>query len=177
MFDFSEANCLDADPEMFFADDEENPNDELVNRAKIKCASCPIRVACLNKAIEDDLEGVWGGTTTFERRVRENRTRKNYVPIPRKVNAKQLTAGNSARQSKAIAEEMQILPEALVKIPHKIDGLTRVIIEARLANPEKTLAQLADFIDPPISRDIVSGRIRRVKKWMNEEIRKEPVNQ
>jgi WhiB family transcriptional regulator, redox-sensing transcriptional regulator len=39
------------------------------NRAKQVCSSCPVRVACLAEALDNEIEwGVWGGMTERERR-------------------------------------------------------------------------------------------------------------
>jgi WhiB family redox-sensing transcriptional regulator len=39
-------------------------------RAKETCACCPVRQECLEVALEnDDLVGMWGGTTANERRM------------------------------------------------------------------------------------------------------------
>ena len=49
--------CRLADPELFFAD---SPAD--VEFAKTLCGSCPVRVECLNGALERrEPWGVWGG--------------------------------------------------------------------------------------------------------------------
>lgn len=44
-----------------------------VDRAKVVCASCPVRKQCLRDSLEnDDRWGIWGGYTAPERnRVRE----------------------------------------------------------------------------------------------------------
>lgn len=34
---------------------------------KQMCRECPVREACLALALADELEGIWGGTTTKER--------------------------------------------------------------------------------------------------------------
>ncbi|MDP8937855.1 MAG: WhiB family transcriptional regulator [Actinomycetota bacterium] len=36
--------------------------------AKAVCAACPTRARCLEYAIETGVEGIWGGTSTRERR-------------------------------------------------------------------------------------------------------------
>ncbi len=40
--------------------------------AKAVCAGCPTRARCLEYAIETGVEGVWGGTSTRERRRRRS---------------------------------------------------------------------------------------------------------
>lgn len=39
-----------------------------IDAAKKICASCPLATKCLEYALQGDLEGVWGGTTEWERR-------------------------------------------------------------------------------------------------------------
>lgn len=36
--------------------------------ARAVCASCPVRGRCLDEAVRDRLNGIWGGTTDTERR-------------------------------------------------------------------------------------------------------------
>jgi WhiB family redox-sensing transcriptional regulator len=64
-----EAVCRGAaDPELFFPVSEVGPGTRQVNEAKAVCARCPVRPDCLAFALEQDLDGVWGGTTEEERR-------------------------------------------------------------------------------------------------------------
>lgn len=58
----AELPCWGADPDLFFA---ETPAD--VERAKLLCADCPIRLTCLEGALaRREPWGVWGGEY-FER--------------------------------------------------------------------------------------------------------------
>lgn len=57
-----EAACLDSGHD--FAD--ESPYLPVLRRI---CAHCPVKDDCLREAIERDEWGVWGGTTTAERRL------------------------------------------------------------------------------------------------------------
>lgn len=53
----SPAACVDADPNLFFADDMAT-----VEQAKQVCATCPVREQCLDGALERaEPHGVWGG--------------------------------------------------------------------------------------------------------------------
>lgn len=58
------ALCRDRPPAMFF------PSDGVgVKAAQQVCASCPVRAACLEYALANDIEhGVWGGASERERR-------------------------------------------------------------------------------------------------------------
>lgn len=63
--------CRGLDPEVFFPE-----SDEEADVAKNICATCDVRVACLEHALSSrEKVGVWGGTTERERRriVRQRR--------------------------------------------------------------------------------------------------------
>ncbi|WP_337110774.1 WhiB family transcriptional regulator [Prescottella equi] len=65
------ADCRDADPMMFFHPDNERgeSRESRVRAAKRICLSCPVRVRCLNYALEArEHHGIWGGYTEDERR-------------------------------------------------------------------------------------------------------------
>lgn len=58
--------CRDADTELFFSETRRGGAE-----AKLLCRGCPIVDACLAWALtqaSEDLHGVWGGTTNYERR-------------------------------------------------------------------------------------------------------------
>lgn len=63
--------CIHYPPDMFFADLEGEPvinSTYLVNEAKRICYTCPYQMECLTYAVEEDLIGVWGGTSQRQRR-------------------------------------------------------------------------------------------------------------
>jgi WhiB family redox-sensing transcriptional regulator len=64
--------CSQTDPGLFFSDSTED-----TAAAKRVCAGCPVRVRCLERAMEaDERWGVWGGTSEDERqRLRAARDR------------------------------------------------------------------------------------------------------
>lgn len=56
--------CRGLEPTIFFPDDDADAED-----AKAVCASCSVRVACLEHALSiREKQGVWGGATERERR-------------------------------------------------------------------------------------------------------------
>jgi WhiB family redox-sensing transcriptional regulator len=59
-----EARCREFDPASFF------PSDGVgVERARRICAECPVRMECLEYALEYRIDhGVWGGASERERR-------------------------------------------------------------------------------------------------------------
>lgn len=61
----TDALCAQVDPELFFPEKGGS-----VKEAKLVCAACPVRSQCLDYAMKGGYEitGVWGGTSSFERR-------------------------------------------------------------------------------------------------------------
>lgn len=72
------AACRDEDPELFFPVSEVGPGAGETARAKSVCASCPVRAACLEYALDNGLNyGVFGGLTESERREVARKTRRD----------------------------------------------------------------------------------------------------
>ncbi len=70
------ATCRFADVEMFFPIGDSDEAEEAVTAAKAMCRTCPVRIACLEFALETrQVDGIWGGTTEDERR----RLRRGWV--------------------------------------------------------------------------------------------------
>lgn len=56
--------CADMPVAVFFPEDSHG-----VTRAKAICATCPVRLDCLQSAMDNDERfGIWGGTSEHERR-------------------------------------------------------------------------------------------------------------
>lgn len=85
-----EASCLGMDNKIFYPDVvEERGNDHTEDFAEAKsiCASCPVRVECLQESIKmREPDGVWGGLTPRERR-RAIRKANAGTRTPVKLNA------------------------------------------------------------------------------------------
>lgn len=60
----------EGEPETFFVDDYADVNINFKTRlAKSICAQCPVRLSCLQYALEfNEIFGIWGGLTPVERR-------------------------------------------------------------------------------------------------------------
>lgn len=59
-----DAACRDADPDLFFSSDEGDREE-----AMRLCASCPVRLECLEHALDSrEAYGIWGGTDEQERK-------------------------------------------------------------------------------------------------------------
>lgn len=57
--------CRETDPELWWPE----KGDHYGSKAKAVCHTCPVRVLCLNYAIEHRIgDGIWGGMTVGERR-------------------------------------------------------------------------------------------------------------
>lgn len=69
---WAKANCLDADPEMFFPVAGNNGLD-----AQKVCAQCTVVDECLQYAVDNEIEeGVWGGMSAAKRlRMRRQRSK------------------------------------------------------------------------------------------------------
>jgi WhiB family redox-sensing transcriptional regulator len=68
------AACRDVDPELFFPAGNAGPALLQISQAKLVCAACPVRVACLDWALDSHQEaGIWGGTSEEERRALRRR--------------------------------------------------------------------------------------------------------
>jgi WhiB family redox-sensing transcriptional regulator len=63
-----EAHCADQDPDLFFPVGSSGPALRQTLRAKAICAQCPVRLECLEWAVETrQPHGVWGGLDEIER--------------------------------------------------------------------------------------------------------------
>ena len=79
-----QAACRDADPELFFPDDNTRSARAQVKTAKLICRGCPVSTTCLSWALASGQEaGIWGGLTEDERRMLHRRGRPGWTtPFP-----------------------------------------------------------------------------------------------
>jgi WhiB family redox-sensing transcriptional regulator len=68
------AACADMDTEMFFCDPQSER--ETLDAALKVCYRCPVVNDCLNYALKNGLEGVWGGTREGERKLMMSKRRR-----------------------------------------------------------------------------------------------------
>jgi WhiB family redox-sensing transcriptional regulator len=62
-----QAACRDADPELFFPDDDRSARAR-VKTAKLICRGCPVSATCLSWALASGQQaGIWGGLTEDQR--------------------------------------------------------------------------------------------------------------
>ena len=63
------AICRDTDPELFFPIGTTGQALLQIERAKLVCDECPVKVECLDYALTTNQDtGIWGGTSEDERR-------------------------------------------------------------------------------------------------------------
>jgi WhiB family transcriptional regulator, redox-sensing transcriptional regulator len=70
----SRGACQRADPELFFPIATTGPALQQISAAKAVCGRCSVRASCLSYALETLQEGIWGGTTSDERRPMHRRS-------------------------------------------------------------------------------------------------------
>ena len=69
--------CLNADPDLFFPISSAGPAEQQIVRAKVICAGCGVRRDCLEFALaQDQVYGIWGGTTPEDRQRERRRKRR-----------------------------------------------------------------------------------------------------
>ena len=61
------AKCAGYDANLFVSDNRGHTKLVDIYNAKQVCRGCPIREKCLDYAIRNDMQGVWGGTTESDR--------------------------------------------------------------------------------------------------------------
>ncbi|MEV6028470.1 WhiB family transcriptional regulator [Streptomyces sp. NPDC052036] len=68
------AECLRADPDLFFPISNSGLTLRQIDEAKAVCGRCPVVEQCLGWAVRTgQVEGIWGGTTEGERRALRRR--------------------------------------------------------------------------------------------------------
>ena len=161
--DLAQCAVVNADPEIFFMDDKDEPNYNKIKTefARNICHQCPIREQCLEFAYKEEMEGVWGGTTTKERKVVMFRKRTGYVPTGR-VKKKDMTvllSINAARSLETSNRDKELLIKALETFDD-LEPITIEIANLRIKNPGVALSELASQIN--VSKDVFAGRLRRL---------------
>jgi len=85
----NEAVCRDTDPELFFPVGTTGQALLQIDKAKEVCDECPVKVKCLDFAIETNQDsGIWGGTSEEERRD----IRRQFAAIKKAQNAARAAA-------------------------------------------------------------------------------------
>jgi WhiB family redox-sensing transcriptional regulator len=161
MFDMSQGVCQnEKDLDVFFPNDDNVYDRETLRYAKSICMKCPVQKECRDMGLTMlDEVGVWGGLTEKERRRVVKGTDKpkgHALAVARSVNADRPRMALEA----SIHLYKQVLEEQLEGMPLE----TYDILQARINNPDLSLSQIGELLGT--SKDVVSGRLRRVKDAM-----------
>jgi len=71
--------CRQSDPDLFFPVAARGPALRQLARAKSVCERCPVRVQCLEYALQSGQSfGVWGGASEEERRLMHRRRLRRH---------------------------------------------------------------------------------------------------
>ena len=83
--DKGEPECVHYPPDMFFPDVEGPSFLHITNVARKVCEGCPYQLDCLTYAVENNREGVCGGTSTYERTKMRMMGGKIELPDPNRI--------------------------------------------------------------------------------------------
>lgn len=114
--DWSRALCTQTDPDAFFPEGRGVEMALAVVRAKQVCNRCPIRLACLDGALErGERFGVWGGLDEVERRKlkRAPFSHKEVCEENRDLITARVAGGASMR---SVADELGVGPWAVRRV-------------------------------------------------------------
>lgn len=170
MLDYSQASCLNEDPDMFFSNDDYLYDKKTVAKAKLICRGCPIKDACLAEAMSGRYQGIWGGLTESDRTRRANGTDQLSLTSA-ELSARR--ENNKKRTAYASAKIEPYLKKALIIFADTMPEETVDIIKTRLAYPDVSLGQLGNYTSIKLTKDGISGRLRRavedVKKFEKKQ--------
>jgi hypothetical protein len=159
------ANCKDVDPDLFFPNDEGKYMRKTVKLVKEICEPCKIKDLCLKIAIADDMRGIWGGMTEVERTMFVNGT--SFRPKnPSPKNKEMLQYKNAERALKASTDNLEYFKRALEIL--NLPASSIELVNARINNPEVPMSALGKMLSEPMSRDAVTGRLRRIVNEVKE---------
>ncbi len=89
--EFGPAPCSKSDPDAFFPveflNDDPKAKPVYRNEKEVKqiCSTCPYQLRCLEYALKNPIEqGIWGGTTEYERKKMRRGTLKALRILPSK---------------------------------------------------------------------------------------------
>ncbi len=72
----NQAACTTQDPELFFPIGSTGPSLRQLEQARQVCSGCPVRLPCLEWAIDAGInDGIWGGLSETERQSLRRRRR------------------------------------------------------------------------------------------------------
>jgi WhiB family transcriptional regulator, redox-sensing transcriptional regulator len=70
-----------ADPKLFISKDDDEPEPPYPSKEALRyCNVCPVRNECLDAALRNDADGIWGGLSDHQRRQIKRRYERNVCP-------------------------------------------------------------------------------------------------
>jgi len=92
-----DANCLDADTELFFPENAESPN--MVKYAQtMYCNPCPVRAECYEFGVRTSSHGIWGGALITQQKKRRLSPKPRPQPVQEEALAEPLREGRNMGQ-------------------------------------------------------------------------------
>lgn len=79
MFDTTDAKCREVDPEIFFPDGYQSPQE--IRVVLSLCSHCPVFKECHDYSMQHDLYGWWAGKTREERKAKQKELGIEPTPI------------------------------------------------------------------------------------------------
>lgn len=161
MFDMSQGVCQDEkDLDVFFPNDDGVYEPKVLRYAKFVCMGCPIRMECREEGLKMlDEVGVWGGLTEKERRRVVKGTNKHRPGTYAHALAKE---ANKERSKMATDTNLPFYIQGLEQQGSAMPAEFRRVIEARIANPDLSFAELGALLG--MTKDGVVGKLRRLKE-------------
>jgi WhiB family redox-sensing transcriptional regulator len=102
--------CRGEDPELFFPAAAASTARDQMTAAKAVCQRCSVRGTCLSYAVTTAQDGIWGGTTSGERRVLAVRSRKRLPAAALRAVALEPGRFPSERSQRAVATSLLRAP-------------------------------------------------------------------
>jgi WhiB family redox-sensing transcriptional regulator len=168
----SQAACKDMDTNIFYSGMTGRYANELT--AKAVCIACPVRMQCLQQALENDELGIWGGTTELERKsMRRKQARSNSIfikvlppqamqeAIVKEERAQRLAESNERRAAAASAQLRMLLAEAKERHGAALPPSVITMVEWKIANPTMSYADIGTLMTPVLTKDQAAGLVRR----------------
>ena len=176
--EMKQAACVGMDTNLFYSGMSGRYANEMT--AKAICITCPIRMQCLQQALENEEYGIWGGTTEIERKAMRRKQRRIDSIFIRPVKTKeQLTAeaklerkmaalreSNERRAKASSAKLKQLLEEAKASHGDALPKQVITMVEWKIANPSMSYADIGALMTPRMTKDKASGLVRR---WIKEK--------
>jgi WhiB family redox-sensing transcriptional regulator len=167
--DLDKANCKNENPDLFFPDDRGLYSTQQLKSAKNICASCEIKFQCLEFALKDDItEGIWGGLTYNERKPKHTTKARRRIPMTPEAAAR-LSAYKAKKHEESVRRSAYKIEQytgalkvALATVTTEVPEANLTLAKIKIDNPDLTLGEVGALMDPPMSKDMAAGRLRRL---------------